>query len=291
MVRSVKRDLLAGFRRILRPLVRILLRNGVNFLEFAEVAKAAYVEVAAMDFPVSDRRMSQSRIAIVTGLSRKEVARVIADEGKDHSDEDESKFNRVIRVLAAWHMDSEFTGPYGIPLELEFENDPGKPSFQTLVRKYSGDMPARAMLDELLRVEIVHQDSTTGLLKVLGRTYIPEKLSLESIDHLAKVVSHLAETLDNNLKLDESQKGLFERTVETDRPVAWPDVWTFDEYVRDRCPQLLEEFDAWLLSRSKLERPQDEDRVKVGLGMYIFVDRVTPRPTLKRIFGEDEDTD
>ena len=287
MVRSVKRDLLAGFRRILRPLVRILLRSGVNFLEFAEVAKAAYVEVAAMDFPVSDRRMSQSRIAIVTGLSRKEVARVITDEGKDHSEEDESKFNRVIRVLAAWHMDSEFTGPYGIPLELEFENDSGKPSFQTLVRKYSGDMPARAMLDELLRVEIVHQDSTTGLLKVLGRTYIPEKLSLESIDHLAKVVSHLAETLDNNLKLDETQKGLFERTVETDRPVVWPDVWTFDEYVRDRCPQLLEEFDAWLLSRSKLERAQSEDRVKVGLGMYIFVEQVTPRSTLKGIFGED----
>jgi hypothetical protein len=287
MVRSVKRDLLAGFRRILRPLVRILLRNGVNFLEFAEVAKAAYVEVAAMDFPVADRRMSQSRIAIVTGLSRKEVARVIADEGKDHSVEDESKFNRVIRVLAAWHMDSEFTGPYGIPLELEFENDPGKPSFQTLVRKYSGDMPARAMLDELLRVGIVHQDNVTGLLKVLGRTYIPEKLSLESIDHLARVVSHLAETLDNNLQAGASQKGLFERTVETDGPVGWMDVWTFDEYVRDRCPQLLEEFDSWLSSRAKLERPPDEDRVIVGLGMYLFVERVTPRPTLKGIFGED----
>jgi hypothetical protein len=288
MVRSVKRDLLAGFRRILRPLVRILLRNGVNFLEFAEVAKAAYVEVAAMDFPVSDRRMSQSRIAIVTGLSRKEVARVIADEGKDHSDEDESKFNRVIRVLAAWHMDSEFTGPYGIPLELEFENDPGKPSFQTLVRKYSGDMPARAMLDELLRVEIVHQDSTTGLLKVLGRTYIPEKLSAESIDHVANVVSHLAETLDNNLRIDATQKGLFQRTVETDRPVIWPDVWAFDEYVRDRCPQLLEEFDAWLSSRAKLERPDDEEKVMVGLGIYMFVEPTQPRPTLKGIFGEDE---
>jgi len=280
MVRSVKRDLLAGFRRILRPLVRILLRNGVNFLEFAEVAKAAYVEVAAMDFPVSDRRMSQSRIAIVTGLSRKEVARVIADE--------ESKFNRVIRVLAAWHMDSEFTGPYGIPLELEFENDPGKPSFQTLVRKYSGDMPARAMLDELLRVEIVHQDSTTGLLKVLGRTYIPEKLSAESIDHVANVVSHLAETLDNNLRIDATQKGLFQRTVETDRPVIWPDVWAFDEYVRDRCPQLLEEFDAWLSSRAKLERPDDEEKVMVGLGIYMFVERMQPRPTLKGIFGDDE---
>lgn len=285
MVRSVKRDLLAGFRRILRPLVRILLRNGVNFLEFAEVAKAAYVEVAAMDFPVAERRMSQSRIAIVTGLSRKEVARVIADEGKDYS-EDESKFNRVIRVLAAWHMDSEFTGPYGIPLELDFENDPGKPSFQTLVRKHSGDMPARAMLDELLRVGIVTQDTNSGLLKVLGRTYIPAKLSLESIDHLARVVSRLAETLDNNLKSESEQKGLFERTVETDGPVSWRDVWSFDEYVRDRCPQLLEEFDAWLLSKSKLEVPAGEDRIQVGLGMYIFVERKDARPTLKQIFGE-----
>lgn len=287
MVRSVKRDLLAGFRRILRPLVRILLRNGVNFLEFAEVAKAAYVEVAAMDFPVADRRMSQSRIAIVTGLSRKEVARVIADEGKDHSVEDESKFNRVIRVLAAWHMDSEFTGPYGIPLELEFENDPGKPSFQTLVRKYSGDMPARAMLDELLRVGIVHQDNVTGLLKVLGRTYIPEKLSLESIDHVAKVVSHLAETLDNNVRTDATQTRLFERTVEADHPVGWADVRIFDEYVKDRAPQLLEEFDAWLSSRAKLERPADEERVQVGLGMYMYVERVTPRPTLKEVFGDE----
>ena len=285
MVRSVKRDLLAGFRRILRPLVRILLRNGVNFLEFAEVAKAAYVEVAAMDFPVSDRRMSQSRIAIVTGLSRKEVARVIADEGKDYS-EDESKFNRVIRVLAAWHMDSEFTGPYGIPLELEFENDPGKPSFQTLVRKHSGDMPARAMLDELLRVGIVTQDTNSGLLKVLGRTYIPEKLSPESIDHVANVVSHLAETLDNNLRTDEGQRGLFQRTVETDRAVVWPDVWAFDDYVRDRCPQLLEEFDAWLSSRAKLERPKSDEKVTVGLGIYMFVERSASRPTLKEIFGD-----
>jgi Family of unknown function (DUF6502) len=266
--------------------VRILLRNGVNFLEFAEVAKAAYVEVAAMDFPVSDRRMSQSRVAIVTGLSRKEVARVIADEGKDYS-EDESKFNRVIRVLAAWHMDAEFTGPYGIPLELEFENDPGKPSFQTLVRKYSGDMPARAMLDELLRVGIVVQDTNTALLKILGRTYIPEKLSLESIDHVANVVSHLSETLDNNLRTDATQKRFFERTVEVDHAVGWADVWVFDEYVKDRGPQLLEEFDAWLSSRAKLERPPSDEKVKVGLGMYMYVERVARRPTLKEIFGED----
>jgi len=83
----------------------------VNFLEFAEVAKAAYVEVAAMDFPVSDRRMSQSRIAIVTDSAaggRESNRR----RGEGHS-EDESKFNRVIRVLAAWHMDSELRGLTG----------------------------------------------------------------------------------------------------------------------------------------------------------------------------------
>jgi hypothetical protein len=143
------------------------------------------------------------------------------------------------------------------------------------------------MLDELLRVGIVFQDANTGLLKVLGRTYIPEKLSLESIDHVANVISHLAETLDNNLRTDATQKGLFQRTVATDRPVIWPDVWAFDEYVRDRCPQLLEEFDAWLTSRAKLERSAKDEKVTVGLGMYMFVERATARPTLKEIFGED----
>ncbi len=77
---NVKQALLAAYRHLLTPLVRILLRNGISYLEFAEVARQVFVDVAGRDFTLPKRKISLSRIAIMTGLSRKEVAR-LAREG------------------------------------------------------------------------------------------------------------------------------------------------------------------------------------------------------------------
>ena len=46
----------------------------------------------------------------------------------------------------------EFADKRGQPANLPFEGEKG--SFSELVRRYSGDVPARAVLDELRRVEV-----------------------------------------------------------------------------------------------------------------------------------------
>jgi hypothetical protein len=46
---AARAQLIYSFRKILKPLIRILLRAGIPYLEFREVIKGAYVEIAVRD--------------------------------------------------------------------------------------------------------------------------------------------------------------------------------------------------------------------------------------------------
>ena len=155
---NVKTGLLAAYRRFMAPLVRILIRNGISFNEFADELRGVYVDVAASDFPIEGRSPSGTRVAILTGLTRKEVKRQLERSAGVKSESLPPDVHRVTRVLDGWHKDPDFTGPYSLPLEVFFDKPNGEtPSFSELVRRHSGDMSARAMLDELLRIDAVEQ--------------------------------------------------------------------------------------------------------------------------------------
>ena len=283
---TAKKDLYAAFRKILRPLVRILLRNGVAFGEFSEVAKATYVEVAARDFKVPGKRTTRARVAVITGLTRKDVTRVIKDEDK-FSDENPSKSNRVSRVLFGWHSDSEFTGPYGLPRELRFDTG-GVADFSSLVRKFSGDMPARAVLDELLRVGAV-EEIDHGWYRILTKTYIPEMMSAENVEILGSTIEQFVETVDFNLMKEAAGKGRFERKVVPDNGLLPQDVPAFDEFIRERGQNFLDEIDNWIASRRK-PRPEQGDKWTItGVGVYHYVDRQIDQKPIKEILGADDE--
>ena len=64
-------DTLAGsVRKLLRPLVRVLLRHGIPHQTFAEFAKQAYVDVAAEEFAVEGRKPSE----LVEALGQEKIA-------------------------------------------------------------------------------------------------------------------------------------------------------------------------------------------------------------------------
>jgi predicted XRE-type DNA-binding protein len=265
---ELKQGLLAAYRRLLKPLVRILIRNGVPFGEFADVAKGVYIEVVASDFKVPKRKMSQARIAILTGLTRKEVARLISDkaEGKQ---ELRSNHDRVTRVLTGWHTDAKYTGPYGMPLELLFEGQDGH-SFSGLVQKYSGDMAARAMLDELLRIGAV-RETEQGWYKVLTRTYMPVVDEMDSLDRLASVIRNFINTIDRNINEPDPAKRLFERHVFADNGIKEKDLPKFREFIKKRAQLLIAETDNWL---AQLEQPDEADKniINTGLGIFHYIE-------------------
>ena len=120
MKAQVTKALSAAITMLLRPLVRLLLRNHVPYRTFADLAKRVYVDVATEEFGIPGRKQSKSRVSIITGLSRKEVLRVKRFPAQDDLGALE-RYNRAARVIAGWVRDRRFGDESGQPADLPFE--------------------------------------------------------------------------------------------------------------------------------------------------------------------------
>lgn len=270
MSEKVKAGLLAAYSKLLGPLTRILLKNGVTFGEFSEVVKTSFVTVAAQEFKVPGKKMSKARIAIVTGLTRKEVQRLSTTDQQERFNL-KTNLNRITRVLSGWHTDPEYTGPYGMPLEIRYDSDnENDVTFVRLVQQYSGDMTPRAMLDELLRVESVAQ-TDLDWIKVLKRTYVPDAFAPDSLERLGRGVRDYVATMEVNMEKSESGAGRFERFVAPEFGLREQDLPDFNAYVRIRCQELLEEIDNWLSKKKRPDPNRGEKVIQTGVGIFHFI--------------------
>jgi hypothetical protein len=272
---ALRKELLEAFKHLMTPLVRMLLANGVAYGEFAEVVKSVYVEVAgSRDFALPDRKNSASRVAILTGLTRKEVKRLLdAAAGKGIDSTPSVSLNRATRVLQGWYQDPEFVGPYGIPLELPLEGD--DPTFATLVRRYSGDMPARAILEELKRVGSV-EELPDGLLRAASRQYITSELDPDSARYFGGAIHDLASTIAHNLDPERSDPTLFERAMLREE-LASALLPQFRAFLEREGMLFLERLEDWVdREENELGESQGDDEPnetsRVGVGVYLFQD-------------------
>ena len=256
----------AAVLRLLRPLVRILLRNGVSYSTFSDFVKWVYVDVAGKEFGIEGRKQSTSRVSVITGLSRKEVMRVRLLPRPDDRASTE-KYNRAARVIAAWRRDRNFLDAEGKPAPLPMAG-PGV-SFSELVKRFSGDVPVRATLDELIRVGAVER-LEDGRVSLLTRTYIPESSDADKLHILGTDVAHLITTIDHNLKSDPIGP-LFQRKVAYDN---LPDevLPAFRKHSAKRAQAFLESLDRWLAQRDRDVTPTDKGtgRNQAGIGIYYF---------------------
>jgi hypothetical protein len=252
--------------RLLRPLTRILLRSGVSFNSFADLAKWVYVDVAMGEFGLEGRKQSVSRVSIITGLSRKEVTRIrqLPRPGDRASWE---RYNRAARVIAGWRRDTDFHDEAGEPAVLPMMGE--GPSFSTLVKRYSGDAPVRAILDELMRVRAVEQLEDGGI-QLLARAYIPASSEPDKLSILGTDVSYLIATIDHNLQ-PTSTEPFFQRKVAYDN---LPDevLPQFRKLSAKKAQTLLEGLDRWLAQhdRDVARSVEGTGRNRAGLGIYYF---------------------
>lgn len=252
---------------ILRPLVRVLLRYGVSCKAFTEAAKAVYVEVAEQEFRIPGRKQSDSRISVITGLSRKEVKRVKETEMPEER-RSLLLHNRASRVIMGWTQDPEFTDDSGSPQDLNL--DDRQPGFPELVRRYSGDAPVRAVLDELERVGAVERigDNTLALLT---RAYISQTDDVEKIQYMGVVVGQMIRTIDHNF-WSQSSDPFFQRIV-ANQHISTADAPRFRAFAKQRGQQLLEQLDKWLAENEVPYATTDAEETEtrhVGVGVYYF---------------------
>lgn len=270
MEADLKAALLAAYGRLLTPLLRILLREGVGYPEFADTVRSVFVELGRESLGSTDPDWIAS-VAVKTGLSRNEVSRIAsASEPAARV----SRLDQLMKVLSAWHTDPSFTGPYGLPLELQFDGNDGC-DFVSLTAAHLPGVAAAPLISELKRIGAV-KETDTGWFKVLTRTYLPKVDVPESFERIGRAVQFLVETVDFNRMQDDPAARLLERTVSADDGIRLDDLPEFRSYVRSRAQVLLEEIDNWL---SQLPRP-DPDKgdvvVGTGVGIYHFVDRMQP---------------
>jgi len=260
------KSLSSAVLRLLRPLVRILLRNGMSYGTFSDLAKWIYVDVATKEFVIEGKKQSTSRVAVLTGLSRKEVKRMQRIKRPDDSAQDE-KYNRAARIIAAWRREPEFQDADGEPSVLSISGPWS--TFSDIVRRFSGDMPVRAVLDELLRIGAVEQ-LDNGKIALVKKAYIPENSEAEKINILGTDVRHLIGTIDNNLNL-VSTEARFQRKVAYDNLPAEA-LPVFKKLSFKKAQKLLEQLDGWLAENDRDTNPSvaGTGRNVAGIGIYYF---------------------
>jgi hypothetical protein len=269
MADTPSKALTSAVLRILRPLVRILLRNGVSYGTFADLAKAVFVDVATRDFAIANRKQTISRVSVLTGLTRKDVVR-LQELGSPEDAVAERRYNRAARVVAGWVRDPRFRAG-DAPAVLPLEGDGA--SFHQLVHAFSGDVPARAILDELVRVGAA-ETLPGGMVRLLARAYVPQTGEEDKLHILGTDVAFLVATIDHNLQRG-AEAPRFQRKVAYDNlPVE--SLPHFQAQSREKAQALIEEMDAWLSQHDRDMNPavKGTGRKQAGIGIYYFEEDV-----------------
>lgn len=276
--------------KILRPLARLLIKYEVSHSEFAELSRQAYAESAFKYFKLPKRKMTFARVAVLTGLSRKEVVRLI-DSDKTYPPQPKISSNRMVRVLMGWITDKDFYHMEEgrmVPRILKLKE--GEFSFQDLVVRYGGDVSVGAVLDELKHSELVKVSGDE--VELLNTEYIPGKDQVNAFRILSDSSANLLNTGANNINADTDSELSFQRQFKSqfiDQDLAEE----FKAFSRQKSQDLLLEFYAWL--KDKTENPElvnpdsahknreegEGKTKKVGVGIYYFEEELEPQESKK----------
>lgn len=249
---------------LFRPIVRILYRKGVPYGEVALIVKRAFVDVVAEELPKDGLKPTTSRIAVTSGLTRKDVANLRSQDAI--STVATRQYSRVVRILSAWMTDPEFQNSEGNPATLPRQGQSG--SFDALIQKHSGDMLPRAALDELMRVGAASQ-LKSGDIAPKTDAYLADGDEDEGLSILGQDVALLISTIDHNLSGAEERR--YQRKVSYNN-LPLEAIPEFKVYAEQENQKLLVKLNDWLALHDRDSNPEANGtgRMAAGVGVYYF---------------------
>ncbi len=267
-------------RVLLRPIASLLLKCGMTWREFAEVSKSVFVAVASQDYGLNGRPTNVSRVSILTGVSRKEVARVrglIEQEAAPLP----NKTTDATRLLSGWHQDPDFITATGEPRVLPAEGTGA--SFAALWQRYGGDVPVTSMRKELERAGAI-TSLPDGSLRVERRYFMPRHFDPQWILNAGSMLADLGAGITHNLDVAAeapalpavvpskvaARRFIGRATSDSVDVEARPE---FEAFVEQRGQEFLEAVDKWLTEHEA--RPASggvRKRMRLGLGVFLIAD-------------------
>lgn len=257
---------LVAARRLLRPLASFMLKCGLTCREFTSLAKTAFVTAATEDYGIKGRPTNISRVALLTGLARKEVKRQrdLMEMAKAMTPVE--KTTDATRLLSGWHQDPDFMGGNSNPRDLSLED------FDALCRRYCSDVPASAMLKELKRVNAVAENGDE--LKVLSRYYMPTQADPQWVMTAGDYLADLNNTIKYNVDCEADAPRRFVGRAHESR-IPKNSVDEFHRFMEGNGQQFLEKVDAWLAEHQTTEADTaNSETVRLGTGVFLIQDEV-----------------
>lgn len=274
MQNTANSALLTALLSALRPIARFLMKAGIGYREFSEIAKCAFVDVATTDYGLRGRPTNISRVAVMTGLTRKEVKRLRVKI----SDGRHASALRVIppaEILDRWHSDADYIDSNGRPIVLSF--DGSEPSFAALVRKYGGDIPPGAMRTELRRVGAI-EETESGDLVVTKRYFRPVEMHDQLERALSQAIYGLALSVDHNVG-QKAEDSWVERIAYSTK-IRVGDANRVRRISQDRAAEFVESIDDLFTAYETIHNDagSDDFPTVVGVGVYYFEDMDAKSP-------------
>ncbi len=263
---------LSALQLVLRPIIKILIRYGIGYNEFAETVKTAFVDVGSADFGIRGRPTNISRVAVMTGLTRKEVRRLRTkiESGRNPI---KVKTTPLTEILHRWHSEDQFLDKQGRPATLEFAGDGN--TFSTLVRMFGGDVPPGAMRTELKRVGSVVEDGE-GRLSVKRRSFFASDQTEHLRTSLVHSVYPLLANICNNTSTENSENHMPQYATYSIE-IAESDIPRLRRMCSDRLSDLAASFDDLFIAFEQSSEKSAEHRKSkvrpVVVGLYFFDER------------------
>jgi len=270
--RELRARILDALGRLLEPIVLLLLKSGITWREFADLAKVKFVQVATNEFGIRGRPTNASRVAILTGIDRRDVRKLRAATSEQPVFAP-GFMSKPTQVLDGWFHDPTFRAASGEPRDLQVSE--GDDSFAALVRRYVPGIPHVAMIKELRAVGAV-EELPDGRLRALKRNYIPRELADNQIRLWGSVLEDVGTTLEHNVMRKASERPRFERralslTVEGS---ALPE---FEAFLAAEGQAFLERIDDWLAAHQADPSTSARAPLRLGVGLYEILDRPPPK--------------
>jgi len=258
--------LVRAIQRTLRPLVRLMLASGVTFPLVSELLKGVFVEVADREFRLGDQAPTDSRISLISGVHRKDVRRLrSADQAIDEVVPDTISFGG--RLVTTWLTDERFLDEEGRPRPLaKTRTTSDEACLEDLIANRRTDIRLRVVLDEWLRLGVVHSDPQ-GRLVLNTDAFVPQAGLEEKLfffahnlhDHAAAATDNLLGSRPPQLERSLIYEGLTEEGIAL-----------LDKRARQLGTRMLQELNRLASEREDAETTSTSPRRRFTCGVYFY---------------------
>lgn len=254
-----------AIKQVLRPLVKLMLAKNITYPFVAELLKQVMVEVAHNEFRLQGKAQTDSRISLLTGVHRKDVKRLREAPNVDR-DLEPSSVTLGAELVATWTTSAPFATRSGHPKKLaRLASAGGESSFEALVASVSTDIRSRAVLDEWLRLGIVHLENDHVVLNT--EAFVPEQGAEEKAFYFGhNLHDHAAAATHNVLG---GQPPFFERSVHYNA-LSQSSIDTLAKLGADTGTQTLKALNRRAMELERKDAKTTEPKHRFTLGIYFF---------------------